>query len=355
MNGSNYDFNRVVIETPYEREQKKRGVRKLFSRVFLALFLYIAVSQFSSAAIYVAASALLSPEQYTVFAESTLWQVTVSCAVQYLVAFPIFILTLTGTKKAQKQEKAKLSLKDFILLFLVGEALMYVGNIIGTFLNELFGAFTGNVPENSIEAIVSETPMWLIFLLMVVIGPIVEELICRKLLIDRLSIYGDHIAIIFSSVAFGLLHANLYQFFYAALLGAVLGYVYTRTRDVKYGIYIHMIINFMGSIVALPVEKAMTEFYELYELAMLGEQINILALLSSGTVTLIYTNLQYGMIVGGIFALVHLWRNKKIKVNTDKEIYLPDGEVVKNGVVNPGAILFLILSFTLMLLNIILA
>ena len=136
------------------------------------------------------------------------------------------------------------------------------------------------------------------------------------------------------------------------LLGALLGYVYARTRDVKYTILLHMIINFMGSIVALPIEKAMYTFYELYDLLLAGESVNILALMANGAILLIYENLQYGMLIGGIYALVNMWKKKKILVNRDKEIFLPDSEIVKGGILNVGSILFILLCAVFMFLNI---
>ena len=346
-------YDRVVFETPDERNAKRKRQRRLFSRVFLALFIYVIISQFAGVGIYAIARAALSAEQYARLSESVIYTLLISSAAQYLIAFPVLLLALVGTHKAEKKEKTKLSLDDFILLFLIGEVLMFIGNLIGTSLNEVVGNLSGRVPENSIATIINETPIWLIFVLMVIVGPIVEELIFRKLLIDRLSIYSDKVAIIFSAVAFGLMHGNLYQFFYAALLGGLLGYVYTLTRDVKYTIYMHMAINFLGSVVALPVEKAMTKFLEIMEMAMLGQEIDLFELFTSGAVTLTYTNLQYGMIIGGIIALVHFVRSKKIKLSTDKEIFLPDGEIYKYGILNVGALLFISVCTVTMILNLI--
>lgn len=351
MNGFYNGFDHVIIETPEEREIKRRKQKKLFSRVFLALFLYLLTSQLISVGIYTVASLILNEQQYQSFAQSSIWTVVISCFVQYAIAFPIFLLTLLGTEKAQNKESSKLSFKDFLLLFFVGQTLMYAGNFVGTFLNQIIGSLIGRLPENGIATMISDTPMWLIFILMVIIAPIVEELICRKLIIDRLSIYGDHVAIFFSAVAFGLLHGNLYQFFYAVLLGALLGYVYTKTRNIRYTIYMHMIINFMGSIVALHVQEAMNEFYRMFDLASLGEPFNVFSLLINGSIMLLYTNLQYGMIIGGIFALVHLFKKKQIKVQIDKEIYLPDREIIKGGISNVGAILFIALCLVFMVIN----
>lgn len=353
MNGYYNDYNRVVFETPDEREQKRKKLKRLFSRVFLALFIYIIASQLISIGALAAAKRFLSADQYSAITESATWSLIISCTAQYLVAFPVLMLMLVGTDKAQKKEKTKLSFGDFILLFLIGQSLMYVGNLIGTMLNRTIGSMTGTMPENSIETIVSGTPMWLIFILMVIVAPIVEELIFRKLMIDRLSIYGDRAAILFSAVAFGLMHGNLYQFFYAALLGALLGYVYTSTRDVRYTVLMHMIINFMGSVVALPVQNAMYEFYDIMAQAQLGEQINVIALIISGAVTLIYSNIQYGMIIGGIIALVYFIRNKKIRVSEEKEIFLPNADIYKFGVLNVGAILFMGISVITTILSLI--
>ena len=179
-------------------------------------------------------------------------------------------------------------------------------------LNGIVGNMTGNLPENNISTIVSEIPIWLIFVAMVVLAPIVEELMFRKLMIDRLSIYGDKTAIIFSSVAFGLMHGNLYQFFYAALLGALFGYVYTKTHKIHYTMIMHAIVNFMGSIAVLPVQKATVELEEILAAAGRGELVNLLALLVSGAILLIYSNLQYGLLIGGIIALVQYVKKKKI-------------------------------------------
>ena len=351
MNGFYNDYNRVVIETPEERQEKIKRQRKLFSRVFLALTIYILASQFASTGVYYLAHALMTPEQYSSFYYSSFWTVLTSCVSQYLIAFPVMIIALAGTKKSFERKQKRLSLSEFFVMFVIGEALMYAGSLIGNILNQFIGDVTGVTPENNVSALISEMPLWLMLVAMVIIGPIVEELIFRKILIDRLSIYGDKMAIIFSSIAFGLMHGNLYQFFYAALLGLLLGYVYASTRNLKYTIYIHMIVNFIGSIVTLKVQDAIIDFTDGMTVLQLGEPVNILALLVSGTVTVIYLNLQYGLIIGGIIALIHYIRKKKFSISQDKEIFLPDKEIAKNGIVNFGAISFLTLSVILLLLN----
>ena len=346
-----YDCNNGVVETPEERASKRKNMKGLFSRVFLALFIYTMIAQLLPVGLYVAASYLMPREKYLELANSYTVSFLVSMAVQYVIAFPVLLLSLIGVKKVEGKEKSKLDFKELLLFAFIAWLLMYVGSLIGTFLNGIFGTFIGQTPENGVETLVNELPTYLTVIFAVIIGPIVEEIIFRKLLIDRLGVYGDRFAIIFSSVAFGLMHANLYQFFYATLLGLLLGFVYTRTRDIKYTVLLHIFMNFMGSVLILPVQEAANEFYSVLELASAGMPFDVIALLTSGIIVLVYSNLQYGMVVGGGFALWHYYKQKKLTVSNDKEIYLPDNEIIKGGIVNVGAILFLTVSLIFTAIN----
>ncbi len=82
------------------------------------------------------------------------------------------------------------------------------------------------------------------FLCLAVLAPIFEEFLFRKLLLDRISAYGDGIAAFLSAFLFGVVHCNLYQFFYAFLLGLLFAYVYLHTERLRYGILLHAAFNF---------------------------------------------------------------------------------------------------------------
>lgn len=353
MNEYYNDYSNVNFETLEERQNKIKRQRSLFSRVFLALTVYVIATSVAILGVYEILYRVLSESQYTAFEQSPIWSLVLNLGGQYLFGFPVFLLLLIGTKTTSKTKKETLTGTELFLLISIAETLMYAGSFIGNFLNNFIGGMIGRLPENNVAETVSTTPVWLIFIGIVIIAPIFEELIFRKLMIDRLSVYGDKMAIIFSSVAFGLMHGNLYQFFYAALLGALFGYVYTRTGNIKYTMIMHMIVNFLGSIVALPVEKALNELYEILEFATLGEPVNILALLVSGTIMMIYTTMQYGFIIGGIIALVQYSKNKRFAINPEREIHLPDNEIIKHGIVNVGAISFIAVSVFSMITSII--
>ena len=344
MNGYYNDYSNFTFETLEERRNKIKKQRNLFSRVFLALTVYVIVTSVAILGAYEILRRVLTESQYTTLEQSPIWSLVFNLGGQYLFGFPVFLLLLIGTRTARKTKKENLSGTEFFLLLSMAETLMYAGSFIGNFANTYIGNMIGKLPENSIAETVSTTPIWLIFIGIVILAPIFEELIFRKLMIDRLSVYGDKMAIIFSAVAFGFMHGNLYQFFYATILGALFGYVYTRTKNIKYTIFMHMIVNFFGSIVVLPVEKAINEIYEILEVAVLGQPINILALIVSGTIMLIYSAMQYGFIIAGIIALIQYVKNKRFALNPDREILLPDSDIVRYGTINVGAISFIAIS-----------
>ena len=82
------------------------------------------------------------------------------------------------------------------------------------------------------------------------VAPVVEEIIFRKLLLDRLRRFGDLAAILLSGIVFGLFHMNLLQFLYASVLGFIFAYVTLKTNTIRYSIILHVLINMIGTVVA---------------------------------------------------------------------------------------------------------
>lgn len=90
-----------------------------------------------------------------------------------------------------------------------------------------------------------------------------EEVIFRRLLLDRIRIFGDGAAILIGGAAFGLFHGNLNQTLYAFALGAIFTAIVLMTNRIRYTIAIHMVINGIS---------VLTTFYQadwlLYPIAM---------------------------------------------------------------------------------------
>ncbi len=150
---------------------------------------------------------------------------------------------------AVTQKKPPFTIGKWILLLVIGQGCMYVGSFAGTITMNILSEITGYDYANGLNSLMSGSPLWMIFLATCIIAPLGEELLFRKLLIDRTRRYGDATAILLSGLMFGLFHGNLFQFFYAFLLGMILAYMYTRTDNLWWCVAMHAVINLLGSIV----------------------------------------------------------------------------------------------------------
>lgn len=84
------------------------------------------------------------------------------------------------------------------------------------------------------------------------LGPVLEELIYRGVLLSRLRPYGALFALILSSLCFGLMHHDLYQGLSACLSGLIYGYAALR-YSLPTAICLHIAGNTVST--ALPLLK----------------------------------------------------------------------------------------------------
>ncbi|MBO7536627.1 MAG: zinc-ribbon domain-containing protein [Bacilli bacterium] len=150
-----------------------------------------------------------------------------------------------GKNNENKPQKniRKLSIKELLLVIIVAFGFWGIGVVIGN-LPDFFSTGEG---INQLELIFGDYTI--IYLAQAMIGaPIIEEFIFRKLLIDKIAPHGEGIAIITSAMLFGLMHGNLGQFFLAFFLGLLFAIVYTKTRNIKYTMGLHFMINTIASL-----------------------------------------------------------------------------------------------------------
>ncbi len=169
----------------------------------------------------------------------------------------------------------KLSGEDFIVCTAASIGLGYVLNIAGTFINTWIGSFTGKSMMDmnpAIEIAMDFTPSMLLYAC--IVGPLMEEVMFRGMLLKRARRFGDRRAVVFTAVAFGLMHGNIAQFMYATAIGLIFGYVAVKTNSIRYTVAIHMIVNSFSSLVAFGeqvVYEAFGEFFSvLYVIGLLA-------------------------------------------------------------------------------------
>jgi len=166
-----------------------------------------------------------------------------------VVGFPVTYLVCRNVP-AQPLEKKKLGFGKFLLFVLMSAGICGVGSIIGAFVHRLITLPVGGA-DAAITTLMLNSGMGMRILTVGIMAPIFEELLFRKLLIDRLAKYGEFISIFTSGLLFGLFHGNFQQFFFAFGLGCLFAFVYLRTGRVIYTIGLHMVINMSTSAITV--------------------------------------------------------------------------------------------------------
>jgi len=244
--GSGYNFNKL-----YDYDDVKAKAKKAYSTIGMGIFIILVVSTILQTLFALSPFGKLAPNSDTTF--------YISFALMYLIGVPVGLIFMNRTK-VSKLAKSNLSFLQFVAIFAVCISFMYLGNIIGMFITNLYSSVSGNTVENPINNLIFGRSILLRIIIVSLIGPFVEELIFRKFIIDRLNIYGEKTAIFVSALLFGLFHGNLFQFFYAFFLGLIFGYVYLRYGKLLYTVLLHVIINFMGGVVSVfMLEKVGTD------------------------------------------------------------------------------------------------
>lgn len=220
----------------------------------------------------------------------------------YLVAMPLSLLIYRLVPRREITRK-DISLPTWLALLSLCFGLTYLGSFLGTALNSIVGALSGKMPENALQDVTEGSPLWVTLLFVGILAPILEEIFFRKLLIDRLAVYGDLPVILLSGVVFGLVHGNLYQFFYAAAVGVVFGYIYIRTGKLRYTVALHMAVNLVGSVYTTAMLRKL-------DLPLLETDPALGLLRSFGGVAMMasYYLFMLAVLVSLPFAIMHLRR-----------------------------------------------
>lgn len=237
----------------------------------------------------------------------SLWLWVMTFVPIYLAAMPAALLIMRKIP-GDTASPVKMPRKQFLMLLLIGFPVMYAGNIIGILLSFLL---SGGTAQNGLLEYINSSPA-MTAILAVLIAPFAEEYIFRKQLIDRIARYGETCAIFVSALAFALFHMNLFQFFYAFGLGILLAYLYIRTRMLRYPVVLHMVINFMGSVLA-PWILSLVDL-ELLDAAAAGTAAveEIFKALPGLTIYLGYCGLLLILNAAGFVLLLIRWKKRVI-------------------------------------------
>ena len=165
----------------------------------------------------------------------------------YLIAFmlPLLffrIMRTDGKRPAPMRMEIKLGWDSFAFIFggiACLFAFAYLNNMI---VNLIDMPDAGSVITEAGERI-TDRYLILQFITIALVPAFCEEFLFRGVILSNLMPYGKGLAILISSVFFGLMHGNLYQFLYTTAAGVVLGLIYVLTDSIWCSILMHALNN----------------------------------------------------------------------------------------------------------------
>ena len=288
--------------------------KKVFSRIGLAVLVSMILIEFVQGFFFgfigVANEELLAAPwiQYAALAIS-----------YYLIGFPVFYLMVKKLPEGEKRESKTLGISKVIKLILMSYSMVYIINYLTNIIMVLISRIKGDEVINPLATTV-EGSNWIWTLIFVgILSPIIEEMMFRGVMLNKVRAYGDKVAMITTAVLFGLFHGNFNQFFYAVALGLIFAYVTLKTGTIKYSIILHIVVNMIGSVI-VPT--------------LIGDGTNIVVV---GIIVIILL----AIVITGLALLI---KNRKKVELLDGDIKLEKGTVFNTVWINVGMVLYIVFS-----------
>lgn len=217
----------------------RRYERKRISIICLGIAVLILTGNLSGSLFGFLAGAV-APSSF-MSAEGSAW---ITAFGQYAVSFPLCALVISRIP-ADPMEKGRMNRFAISRLFVVCCAMMTLGSLLGFAVNSGVTLLVGKTPDNYVSNMISETSLYYNVIVVGIMAPVWEEILFRRMIIDRMNRLGDRPAIFTSALIFALVHGNFYQCFYAFAVGLVLGYIYVRTGKIRWTILLHILLNML--------------------------------------------------------------------------------------------------------------
>lgn len=130
--------------------------------------------------------------------------------------------------------------------------ILFISLFLQIIVNLLTSQFAGSINQN--KFILAKDNSIIFFLIVVIIGPFVEEIIFRGILFNNIKLNNIKISYILVGLSFALYHVPINNFNIREILGVsslfifgtLLTYLYDKTKNIYYPIIIHILSNLIA-------------------------------------------------------------------------------------------------------------
>ena len=138
---------------------------------------------------------------------------TFYCAIQFLSYVPMLVLIIYFLREEFAEDfiNFKKNIKKNLLLVLIGFVAMYVAALLVNYVYEIIGVSGDSANESTINLMLDSKGVVLMVIAVVLLAPICEEVIFRKLLFGTCEVtckFPPIVAIIVSALVFSFIHVS---------------------------------------------------------------------------------------------------------------------------------------------------
>ena len=249
------------MNTSYDNRSEK-NILRLTDVLAAALLLNSAIYQLSPAVVDFLTYYLPLPlgGTYALEDTSSFYSIIYYCITFLLPAF--FIIKLSPVTNGRVD--FRFTIPKFYIPFAVmtlggiavsGDVTVWIQKRLSG-LGVVFNSYTPDIPRHTSGLI-------LLFISTAIVPAIVEELLFRKVILERLTPFGNAFALLVSASAFALMHANPGQILYTYTAGLFLGFITIKTGSVLPAMLLHFLNNSLSLVYLILREFAPERVFKL--------------------------------------------------------------------------------------------
>ena len=183
----------------------------------------------------------------------TIVSLPITLLVVYWLKIPLFNRKGLGKRKSFILRGLTKEDWSFLVKYIPISYLLYLlGNVLVVFL---FGESEA-ANQVAVESLFGYVPVWVMFVMVVIVAPVAEELLFRGLILFP----GDHldttwVRTIISAILFGLIHGptDVTTAYTYIGMGFIFSYAAKRTRTIEAAIVYHFLNNLLGFIIIVSI------------------------------------------------------------------------------------------------------
>lgn len=174
-----------------------------------------------------------------------------------IFSFTLSLIVILGLLKpdlALEQLESKTKIGGIILWSVIGFFMVYLGQIIAALIElHILGIEPGSENTTLIVDIIDMVPIF--FIVPAIIGPILEELVFRKVIFGGLhKKMNFFFAASLSSIVFSVFHRDFEHILVYAAIGFIFAFLYVKTKRIIVPIIAHMAMNTFVLLIQLLVD-----------------------------------------------------------------------------------------------------